>query len=291
MALVGLGGFTGLPAVFALGAGLALATVGAWAAVLIAAHRLRVSRTVLVREVREDEALTVHFDVQGVSRLPVWLEVQDGSGIWVALAARGDTLAMPSGPRGAHRLAPSPLRMRDALGIAERRLEAGEAEPILVLPAPQDGGVLAAMHAAVGRDRDPDGLQPYAAGTPIARIHWPSMARGAGLHARRFAAPPGGLPLVVVDTAGGPDRAAVDWTARVAAGQILRLIRAGGCRVLLPGDRTPTTVADPPAWRAMHRRLATLAAGGEHCSPPLGARESIIRIAAAQAPSLSHDPA
>jgi uncharacterized protein (DUF58 family) len=238
-----------------------------------------------VREVREDEPLPVRFDVRRVSWLPIALEAQDGTGAWVALAARVGTLAVASGPRGAHRLAPSPLRVRDPLGIAERRLAAGEPEPILVLPRPDAGDGLPALTACSGRDPDPDGLQPYAPGTPIARIHWPSIARGAGLHARRVAAPPGGTPLVVVDTAGGPDRAAVDWTARVAAGQILRLTGAGGCRVLLPGDRTPTAVADTAAWRAMHRRLATLAASGDRWSPPLLARESVIRIAAANAPT------
>ncbi len=175
--------------------------------------------------------------------------------------------------------------MRDVLGLAERQLRAGEPEPILVLPSPQAGDVLPATQASTGRDPDPDGLEPYAAGTPIARIHWPSIARGAGLHARRVAAPRGGMPLVVVDTAGGPARAAVDWTARVAAGQILRLTGAGGCRVLLPGDRSPTTVADTSAWSAMHRRLATLAASGDHWTPPPVGRETVIRIAAAHAPS------
>ncbi|MEA2306730.1 MAG: protein-glutamine gamma-glutamyltransferase, partial [Solirubrobacteraceae bacterium] len=233
--LIAVAGATGMPAVFALGAGLGLATVGAWAAVLVAARTLRVSRTVQLREVCEDEPLRVRFDVRGASRLPVALYAHDATGAWVALATRGATLAVASGPRGAHQLAPSALRIRDALGIAERRLDAGEPEPILVLPRPEAGSAPPAPHAHSGRDPEPDGLQPYAPGTPIARIHWPSMARGSGLHARRVAAPAGGIPLVVVDTAGGPDRAAVDWTARAAAGEILRLTRAGGCRVLLPG--------------------------------------------------------
>ena len=99
-ALIGLAGATGVPAVFALGAGLGLATVGAWAAVLVAARRLQIARTVQVREVREDEPLRLRFDVRGVSRLPVALEVQDGSGAWVGLAGRGGTLAVASGPRG-----------------------------------------------------------------------------------------------------------------------------------------------------------------------------------------------
>jgi uncharacterized protein (DUF58 family) len=110
---------------------------------------------------------------------------------------------------------------------------------------------------------DPDGLQPYVPGSPIGRVYWPALARGAGLQQRRLAAPPTGLPLVVVDTTGASDPRAVDWAARAAAGAILRLASTGGCRVLLPGDQAATTVTDTAAtWRGVHRRLALLEPAG-----------------------------
>ena len=60
---------------------------------------------------------------------------------------------------------------------------------------------------------------------------------------------------------------------------MLALARSGGCRVLLPGDRVPTTLEDVGGWPAMHRRLATLEPGGRAApvSDPL-----VVRVADAE---------
>ena len=47
-----------------------------------------------------------------------------------------------------------------------------------------------------------DGLRPYRQGTPASRIHWPALARGAGLLERRLRADTDSRPLVVVDARG-----------------------------------------------------------------------------------------
>jgi uncharacterized protein (DUF58 family) len=72
------------------------------------------------------------------------------------------------------------------LGIVECSLLAGQPELLLILPAPDPTvHVPQRLGASIG-DLDPDGLQPYTPGTPIGRIHWPALARGAGLQQRRL---------------------------------------------------------------------------------------------------------
>jgi hypothetical protein len=94
------------------------------------------------------------------------------------------------------------------------------------------------------------------------------------------------MPLVVVDLSGEPADGAIDWTLRAAAGQIHGLARAGGCRVLLPGERLPIAVENlAEGWPAMHRRLAGLrgAVGTAAGTAAPGA----IHIRAAAAPALA----
>jgi uncharacterized protein (DUF58 family) len=281
-ALAVLAGAMPAPALMPVALGLALVTVAACAAVTLAAGRVTVTRTLAVREAREHEPIRLEFEVGGLWRLPVTLEARDSAGAWTPLGG-GLELTVPR--RGAHRLAPSQLRVRDRLGIAHRRLTAGQPERLLILPAPQRGLLRAPATGPAAGDPEPDGLQPYAPGIPMTRIHWPTLARGAGLHARRVASGPHELPLVVIDTSGALQPGAIDWAARAAAGHVQRLAHNGGCRVRLPGDRRETTVADPGAWRALHRRLALLAPAPATPAPP-----AAIRIAAAAATALPPPP-
>jgi uncharacterized protein (DUF58 family) len=178
------------------------------------------------------------------------------------------------------------VRVRDAFGIFEWPLRSGVPEPLLILPRPDHNASSHPRHPATSPTPEPDGLRPHIAGDPIARIHWPALARGAGLQVRRFAPAPSGLPLVVVDTADARDPHAVDWAARTAAGHILALTRSGGCRVLLPGDATETTlIALEAGWRALHRRLAWLAASPLEAPPGLARGTPVIRVRASAAPA------
>jgi uncharacterized protein (DUF58 family) len=281
-ALVALAGAIPSPALMPVAVGLAVVAVAAWAATTVAVHRISITRTLAVHEASEYEPIRVDFDVVGLGRLPVTLEAVSGAGAWTPL---GGALELTVPRRGAHRLAPSELRVRDWLGIADRQVTAGRPERLLILPAPEERRLPAPVGGIAAGDPEPDGLQPYAPGIPMARIHWPALARGAGLHARRVAPGPHELPLVVVDTSGTLQPGAVDWAARAAAGHVLRLARNGGCRVRLPGDRHETTVADAAAWRALHRRLAFLGP-----APPTPAPPAAIRIVAAAATSLPAPP-
>jgi uncharacterized protein (DUF58 family) len=273
-------------ALFALAVGLALVAACAGIAVMLAASRVTVVRTIAQREVQEDAAVRLRFDVQGIKWLPVELQGQDQSGNWLDVARADALVEITVGRRGAYRLVPSRLRLRDVFGICERPLRAGRAESLLILPTPVVPPDVGPRAAATVDDPEPGGLQAHTPGAPIARIHWPTLARGAGLHLRRFAAEESGLPLVVVDTAGTRDQPALDWAARTAAGHILALARSGGCRVLLPGDASATTVTEPDArWRALHRRLARLEASPVGASPRMTGHAATVRIRAAAAPA------
>jgi uncharacterized protein (DUF58 family) len=277
-------------ALFALAVGLLVVTAAAEVSVALAASRLVVTRSILEREVAEDQPVRVDFQVRGLGRLPlpVRLEAQVDAGGWVPLGERGGTLQLTVGRRGAWQLAASRLRLRDGFGIVERSVLAGQPELLRILPTPDPTVRIPPRCGGWAADLDPDGLQPYVPGTPIGRIHWLALARGAGLQQRRLAAPSAGLPLVVVDTTGASDPRAVDWAARAAAGTILRLARTGGCRVLLPDDRAATTVTDlATTWQGVHRRLAGLEAARAGAGrAALGAGQGpVVHVRAARAPA------
>jgi uncharacterized protein (DUF58 family) len=274
------------PELFALAVGAVAITLAAGVSVLLAAHRLYVTRSVPQREAREDQTIGVRFQVRGLGGLPlpVHLQAQVAADRWAPLGEGGGTVELMVGCRGAWQLEPSRLRLRDCLGLFERSLLAGEPEPLLILPKPDLTVPIPPRHDVGAGDLDLDGLQPYVPGTPVGRIHWPALARGAGLQQRRLAPPPTGLPLVLVDTTHASDLRAVDWAARAAAGVIVRLARGGGCRVLLPGDQVATTVTDTAAtWRRVHRRLAVLEAAEP--TPLRSGRDPEVCIRAAHAPA------
>ncbi|WP_245540827.1 DUF58 domain-containing protein [Patulibacter americanus] len=275
-------GLGSLP-LFALALGLLVVLVGCAVVVRTAARRLRVLRTLDRHETVEGHPLSVSFAVSGVGGLPVQVEVEDPTGAWRPLPAGGGELPLVVDRPGGHVLEPARLRVRDDLGVFARHTRAGRPEALLVLPAPAPAAPAGRHrgHDPVG-DPEPDGLRAYVPGTPMSRIHWSSVARGGDLQERAFVTTRDRLPLVVVDTAGAAGDGAVDWAARAAAGQVQVLARAGGCRVLLPGDRTPTTVADAAGWPAVHRRLADLDHDVATRVPP--GEDDALRISASAAP-------
>jgi hypothetical protein len=137
-----------------------------------------------------------------------------------------------------------------------------------------------------------DGLRPYRPGTPASRIHWPALARGAGLIERRLRADGDSRPLVVLDARCGPAGGEVDAgevldaAVRAAASLTLELARRGGCRLLLPGERRAVPVeSDLAGWPGVHARLA-LVEGGVAERPPVlgpGAKAGPVLYVAAQA--------
>jgi uncharacterized protein (DUF58 family) len=277
----------GSVALFAFALGLQVLVVACFAATSIGARRIVVERVVAEVEVVEGLPITLRFAVRGLGALPVHVEVMDEDGTWQRLerdASRSCTIERP----GAHLVGPSAVRVRDDLSLfASGPRAAGDPAVVLVLPSPASGGIQSIPPGAdPGGDPEPDGLQPYLPGTPAGRIHWPSVARAGEWQERRVITAPRGMPLVVVDLSGAPADGAIDWTLRAAAGQIRGLACAGGCRVLLPGERHPIAVDNlAEGWPAMHRRLAGLRGGVATAVPAAG--PAAIHIRAAQAPALA----
>jgi uncharacterized protein (DUF58 family) len=274
----------GSVALFAFALGLLVVVVGCLAATALGARQVRIERAVGQTEVVEGRPLTLRFQVRGLGGLPVHAEVRGDDGTWQRLegsCARRCTIERP----GPHLVGPSAVRVRDDLRLFSRRLSVGDPAVVLVLPAPATGAVQPFQQGATpGGDPEPDGLQPYSRGTPVGRIHWPSVARAGEWQERRVVTAPRGLPLVVVDLSGAASEEAIDWTLRAAAGQVHGLARAGGCRVLLPGERLPIAVENvAEGWPTMHRRLAGLRGIDAVASPvPPGS----IHVRATQAPVL-----
>lgn len=250
----------GSVALFAFAVGLLAAVAGCFLVTLVAARCVAVDRTVVPLEVLEGQPVALGFAVRGLRRIPAHAEILT-AGRWRRLDDRLTTRCTIERP-GPHVVSPSLLRVRDDLGLFSRRVGGGAPQVVLVLPAPArvEGGRWGSGADPIG-DPEPDGLRSYSLGTPASRIHWPSVARGGEWQERHIITAPHGDPLVVVDLAGAPSEAAVDWALRAAAGRIYDLARAGGCRVLLPGERVPTQVGNAAAsWQAVHRRLAGLRA-------------------------------
>jgi uncharacterized protein (DUF58 family) len=124
-----------------------------------------------------------------------------------------------------------------------------------------------------------DGLRPYRDGTPASRIHWPALARGAGLLERRLRADTESRPLVVVDARGSGPPEHLDAAVRAAASLVLELGGRVGCGLLLPGQHRPLEVEpDLAAWPIAHARLALVEGGPETRAPSLaqGARSAQV---------------
>ena len=283
LALTVLSAGTSSQALLGLAIGLILVTCAALAATTLARRRVDIARTVARSEVHEADPVRLSFTVEGKGWLPVRVQVEDHGGGWLSIGDGGASLDLHVGRPGAYWLAPTRARVLDAIGVVAMRMLAGRVERLLMLPSPHGGSRVELSHLGLLDEPEPQGVLPYAPGTPLTRIHWPALARGAGLQMRHFAPPAGGLPLVVVDTAGTPSPGALDWAARTAAGYIVTLVRRGGCRVMLPGDSDATTVAGlDDTWRTVHRRLAML---GDLPRQTPAALTAGIRVRASAAPS------
>jgi len=176
--------------------------------------------------------------------------------------------------RGRRELAPARLAIRDPLGLVERVLEAGANQHVVVLPRIEpviaggggSGGspetAIGSRPAEVAAEVEMESLRPYREGSPASRIHWPTVARTGTLMERRLLADSDSRPLVVLDPTRPSSGAALDKAVRAAASLALHLARAGGCALLLPGDRRATDIdADLGGWHVLHARLALVEAG------------------------------
>lgn len=264
--------------------GLALLALGLGSAMWVglAARGARVRRTLGPPTVIEDEPYPVRIELRAGLVPPPRGELRDplleGPAWLGGRERRGLRIHVRFARRGRHALAPGELVMADPLGLAQRRLAVGGDErEVLVLPrtepvravvgtggaggpaagAGSDRGMRRGRVAGSAAELDLDGLRPYRRGTPASRIHWPAVARSGEMLERRLVADADSAPLVVLDASLPRSQEDLDKAVRAAASLALHLARAGGCAVLLPGDRRPAQLgADLSGWPALHARLA-----------------------------------
>ena len=157
------------------------------------------------------------------------------------------------GRRGRRVLAPPALVLRDPFGLAQRVVTGDERRRGARAPArarrcasPPAGGEVATAHARAAliaaAETEIDGLREHREGSPASRIHWPSVARGAGMMERKLISEADSRPLVVLDPRAPASQDALDAAVRAAASLTVHFARRTGCGLLLPGDRRATTV-------------------------------------------------
>jgi uncharacterized protein (DUF58 family) len=265
--------------------------VSSW--VWLAAWAATISRVLDADRVVEEQPVEARILVRGLLGLP-GAEIRDplseGS---IAISSSFDTRRLEVRVlsrfprRGRVALPPPVLRLTDQLGLAEAvRRGSGHDQELLVLPRTERvtwrshdwGRRMATAGADISSEptgvSELDGLRHYRPGTPASRIHWPALARGAGLLERRLLAEGQSSPLVVLDARGSAPEAWLDAAVRAAASLTLELSRSHGCDLLLPGLRRALHVArDLSGWPAAHARLA-LVEGGLECPAPAVARRS-----------------
>jgi uncharacterized protein (DUF58 family) len=243
--------------------------------VVAVARGVKVTRKVGVRRVQEEEPVPVDIAITaGALPLPSGT-VEDellSSPAPLLSGQRAATIRIQARfvRRGRKVLAAPRVVVRDPLGMASVVVEAPEAAEVLVLPrvervrapAAGDHGTGTALRRGrptIAAAVDLDGLRPHREGAPASRIFWPALARTGELMERRLRADGDTRPLVVLDLRAPESREAADAAVRATASLAVELARAGGCALLLPGDRRPSAL-DPTlaGWPALHVRLALL---------------------------------
>jgi uncharacterized protein (DUF58 family) len=259
----------------------------AW--IRLAGRAVRISRVLEVDRVLEEQPVEARIRIRGALGLP-GAEVHDplsGGAIAVSTSrSREIELRVLSRfPRRGRVTLPTPhLRLADPLGLAESVSRgSGPSQELLVLPRTERiswreaGGQPELQSAGAVISPEPigatelDGLRHYRPGTSASRIHWPALARGAGLLERRLLPDGDSSPMVVLDARGSGPEVLLDAAVRAAASLTLELARKEGCDLLLPGQRRALHVGrDLAAWPDAHARLALVEGGPDAPMPVLG---------------------
>ncbi|CAA9500852.1 MAG: hypothetical protein AVDCRST_MAG45-1298, partial [uncultured Solirubrobacterales bacterium] len=193
---------------------------------------------------------------------------------------------------------PARLIVRDPLGLACRELRSPVRE-VLVLPRVEPVRAVARSRARTstsatnapaapgGAEIEVDSLREAPPEASATRIHWPAFARTGTLIERTLIAESDRRPLVVLDASSPASSEALDSAVRAAASLCVWLARAGGCELLLPGERRPSAIEPTLAsWPALHARLAVLEAGGRPSASERLGRGTVFWVTASAAARL-----
>ena len=263
------------PSLYVPGVALVLLGAGCWLWVGLAAQGAGVTRAAGSSTVEEEDPYLVRLEVRR-GLLPPPGGRLDEPLLERPLRVRRHSpgrlrVEVSFGRRGHRRLAPARLVIEDPLGISVRELFSEPAE-VLVLPrvypiAGEAAGALKGLGseaerlAASAAELELDSLRPYRQGAPASRIHWPTVARTGEMVERKLIADVDLRPLVVVDPRRPPSEEALDEALRAAASLCVHLAAAGGCALLLPGDRRPSDIdRELHSWPPLHARLALVQA-------------------------------
>ncbi|HKF80139.1 MAG TPA: DUF58 domain-containing protein [Thermoleophilaceae bacterium] len=267
------------PSLYVPGVALAGTAIAASAWVRLAARGARVTRAPGPHTVVEEEPWPLRLQLTTGMLPPPGGELLEPLLGWpVPVAgrwARRLRLNVRFSRRGRRCLEAPVLVVRDPLGLDRMEIWGEGGEELLVLPRiepvePVRRGGAGAGTAEEGEQFGPsrrldrstaeleiDGLRPYRQGAPASRIHWPAVARSGEMLERRLVAGLDAAPLIVLDACRPAGEEALDAAVRAAGSLCAHLARAGGCAILLPGERRPVEVgADLGAWPTVHVRLA-----------------------------------
>jgi uncharacterized protein (DUF58 family) len=277
----------------------------------VGARRLRIERKVSARRAREDDTVRIDIRVRTNSlALPAGL-IDDPLLPAPAVIGAGRRFAhvvidARFARRGRKRLVEPSVIVRDPFGLAMRVVQGGGEAELLILPrimkviARGEGGgphlVARRGRPSIAAEVDFDGLRPHRPGAPASRVYWPALARTGELLERRMQAETETRPLVVLDPRGAAGEAALDDAVRATASLAVHLARQGGCALLLPGDRRPTSLEPTLAgWEHAHARLAVVTGVAGPNLAGLASRAGPVFYVAASAPrrpprALAHAP-
>ncbi len=285
---------------YVAGAAFLALALGAAAWVSAGARGIRVTRMVGVTRAMEEEAVPVEIRVTSPRPLPTG-GVLDPLLPAPAPLATGRRLTrvridVRFARRGRKLLAPPRVAVRDPFGLMVRivRGMAVGTDEVLILPriepvrAPGAGGdgsgsLQLGRRSSVAAEIELDGLRPAREGTSASRMYWPSLAKGGELLERRLRADSDTRPLVVLDPRAAAAEEELDAAVRAAASLAVHLAHAGGCALLIPGDRRPVAL-DPGlvGWTHLHARLALVDGNAPPPVSGLAARRGPIVYVAAR---------
>src|SRR4051812_19106897 len=259
---------------YVTGAALLLLGAGAALWIGIGGRGATLERELAIRSVVEEEPLQVRIHARA-GKLPLppgWIDeplLPEPVRLPAGRRHARVRIEVTFGRRGRRKLPPPALVLRDPFGLAQRVITGPATDEVLVRPRlykvnlTAGGGDATPAHARASllaaAETEIDGLRPWREGSPASRIHWPALARGAGLMERKLISEADSRPIVVLDPRAPASPEALDAAVRAAGSLAVHFAKRTGCSLLLPGDRRATVIEpDLLAFPAAHVRLAIL---------------------------------